>query len=831
MLYRKTRFLGFLFAVSCAGFAVTAAETEQRVQFPQDAAGTPLTVRPAVLTGEALSVINREDAGRQEVDSRATEYVREANAFLAEGEYIKARDKYLAAVKLFRSYNTAVFQTKVEHCQRQIGLCYYYMAEEAMEQADRQAQVQDFEEAIKLCKEAQKFYPEGADELQRKIEIYERRQAAAVARQDASAEKLMPNQKSQEYQIQVLLQQGRELAVVQEYSKALRKFQEVLLIDPYNADALQNMKAMNLRIGKIGRMRQNISHRKMIAEVEWKFAIPIILEGGEENVENFIEKEPQKKSVAEEAPLVKKLNSIIIPTIDFEEVSVPAALKSLSKQSRELDPEEIGVNIFLRRAARPAATEQQSSPDMAGGDMGMGMPDESLDEEGDSTQKEQTVNLLLKDISLMNAIIKLCESAKPKLKYRVEKHAVVIAPHSVALDDMETQIFPVEQQALASALDGDISDETALISFFKNSNEGVEPVDFPTGSKIIYDPLISRLIVTNTPENLRKIDQIITDILETQEPMVQITAKFIEISQTDLDELAFNYQYAAGMDADRRTSHFVTDQSSSQLLRHYVPDDKDAREKSSMTNDAAFFFQRSDKNSSFTAAMYALDWADSTDVLASPRVTTASNQPAHIEMVKERYFPEEWEDVDLPENNAGGSGDGNATTSTWRGTRADPQPTYESDPTQLGVIFDITPTIDIEQRTITADVVLPIQTFQDWFVYDGRTRKESDGSTEGSYYQMPIFLRRELSTKITLYDGETIVLGGVAYDKNTVVNDKVPILGDLPLIGRFFQSKYTNSEKRNLLVFLTCKLVKPDGSAFFPAEIRSRGIPDFGRNR
>ena len=95
---------------------------------------------------------------------------------------------------------------------------------------------------------------------------------------------------------------------------------------------------------------------------------------------------------------------------------------------------------------------------------------------------------------------------------------------------------------------------------------------------------------------------------------------------------------------------------------------------------------------------------------------------------------------------------------------------------------------------------------------------------------MPIFDRREINTVITVYDGDTVVLGGVASDVTEVVYDKIPVLGDLPFIGRLFQSRYTNAEKRNLLVFLTCKLVKPDGTPFYPQEERNRGVPNFGQN-
>ena len=81
----------------------------------------------------------------------------------------------------------------------------------------------------------------------------------------------------------------------------------------------------------------------------------------------------------------------------------------------------------------------------------------------------------------------------------------------------------------------DPENEQALKNYFKG-------VDFPAGSQIVYDSRINRLIVTNTPENLQKIDEIVNELLKQQDPMIQIMAKFIEISQNDLDELAFNYQ-------------------------------------------------------------------------------------------------------------------------------------------------------------------------------------------------------------------------------------------------------------------------------------------------
>lgn len=168
-------------------------------------------------------------------------------------------------------------------------------------------------------------------------------------------------------------------------------------------------------------------------------------------------------------------------------------------------------------------------------------------------------------------------------------------------------------------------------------------------------------------------------------------------------------------------------------------------------------------------------------------MTTLPGQTAHIEMVTERFFPEDWETIDLKTSDNNTSGETNTTSSSWRTLRADPQPQFESEPRKLGIVFDITPEVDRERRTITAPIVFPIQTFSDWMVFDARvSNSDSDSdsdSDDDEYFKMPIFDRREINTMITVYDGDTVVLGGVASDTTEVLFDKIPVLGDLPFIG------------------------------------------------
>lgn len=107
--------------------------------------------------------------------------------------------------------------------------------------------------------------------------------------------------------------------------------------------------------------------------------------------------------------------------------------------------------------------------------------------------------------------------------------------------------------------------------------------------------------------------------------------------------------------------------------------------------------------------------------------------------------------------------------------------------------------------------------------YGGTSIAISGGNTvtvPSGFYQ-PIFSVRKLSTKVTVWDGATLVMGGLTREEVRKVDDKVPFLGDIPFIGRAFRTKGESTQKRNLLIFITANLVSPGGS---PANQRLKSV-------
>src|SRR2546428_14081788 len=93
---------------------------------------------------------------------------------------------------------------------------------------------------------------------------------------------------------------------------------------------------------------------------------------------------------------------------------------------------------------------------------------------------------------------------------------------------------------------------------------------------------------------------------------------------------------------------------------------------------------------------------------------------------------------------------------------------------------------------------------------------------------LPHFRLRQVTTSAIVWDGQTVVLGGLITENVTKIKDKIPVLGDIPLVGRFFRSESSSSSKRNLMIFVTPRIIDPAGNPFHSDEempFAQTGIP------
>ena len=79
---------------------------------------------------------------------------------------------------------------------------------------------------------------------------------------------------------------------------------------------------------------------------------------------------------------------------------------------------------------------------------------------------------------------------------------------------------------------------------------------------------------------------------------------------------------------------------------------------------------------------------------------------------------------------------------------------------------------------------------------------------------LPHFRVRQVTTSAIVWDGQTVVLGGLITEDVTKYKDQVPVLGDLPLVGRLFRSEASQTKKKNLVIFVTPTIIDPAGNRY-----------------
>ena len=131
---------------------------------------------------------------------------------------------------------------------------------------------------------------------------------------------------------------------------------------------------------------------------------------------------------------------------------------------------------------------------------------------------------------------------------------------------------------------------------------------------------------------------------------------------------------------------------------------------------------------------------------------------------------------------------------------------------EVGPVLDVIPYVLSDGYTINLTLIPSLTEFSGY-----ATPPSIPGISSGLNVVMiptilPDFTVRQVITTVNIWDNQTVVLGGLI--SSTVQNetDKVPLLGDLPLVGRLFQSQSKISTKKNLMIFVTATIVDPAGN-------------------
>jgi len=216
----------------------------------------------------------------------------------------------------------------------------------------------------------------------------------------------------------------------------------------------------------------------------------------------------------------------------------------------------------------------------------------------------------------------------------------------------------------------------------------------------------------------------------------------------------------------------------------------------------------------FRVVVKALEQRQGVDLLSAPEVTTVSGRQAQIQVVDIINVV-----VGVNQNSSQGGGQAAQTGGGTGTTVQQPLAVFQTPttvPLPFGPALDVVPYISADGYTIEMTIIPVITEF---LGYDLQTAQLfvpqtilSTGQSVESILPLPNYRVRQVTTSAVVWDGQTIVLGGLLSENVTRVKDKVPVLGDLPLLGRFFRSESSDTKKKNLLIFVTPTIIDPAGN-------------------
>jgi type II secretory pathway component GspD/PulD (secretin) len=378
-------------------------------------------------------------------------------------------------------------------------------------------------------------------------------------------------------------------------------------------------------------------------------------------------------------------------------------------------------------------------------------------------------------------------------------------------------------------------------------------VDFTTpGKSLVFNDRAGQLMVRATLQDLDIIEQAV-HVLNMSPPQVTIEAKFAEITQQDSKALGFDWFLGntlmrnGSIGAQGGSAPSFTGQPSPanpngvfpgpSLVNAIPPSTTDNLITSGLRNSAPALGTITGilTDPQFRVVIRALEQRQGVNLLSAPSITTLSARQAQIKAVRVRYIVT---DLDLNQTAAGGGAQTGGTTTTGGGVGSTVQPLAE--PFELGPVLDVVPYVSADGFTIQMTIIPTIKEFEGYDLENARLfqaqAQSVGGGDPGNALQqitpLPIFRLRQVVTSAIVWDGQTIVLGGLLLDESTKTKDKVPVLGDLPFVGRLFRSEATQSKKTSLVIFVTPKIIDPAGNPVHSEEdlpFAQTGIPEQAR--
>jgi general secretion pathway protein D len=625
------------------------------------------------------------------------------------------------------------------------------------------------------------------------------------------------------------LEEAEALRETGQLGEAERRYEDVLRVDPFNKVATEGIRKIYQEKALVADKARDLSNLERKREVRetWNNIYPNnnAASGG---IEVAGPMTASSKHIVE-----NKLSNIIIPKVEFTDADLPSIINTLASLSQKYDftPDSGG-----RKGVQFQLRVESTTP----------------------------VTLKMEQVSLGDVLKYTAKLAG--VRFRIDNSDIINFVPFVDRDpDMQTGKFTVSPSFFGSSssygkLDspkkGSEDAEKSLVPEAFNPKKKLEQlgVTFATNAYVNYNRNTCRLIVKNTPEMLDFIGQLIA-ASEEESLLIQVGVRLVEINQSDLDSITANSTLGgSGVNLLSPIPQGLIPGSSGDTPLASTQQGVNAQLNQIQgvgllpNNTLQSFLQNGVLAGTNQASSYALNTMDlggtilngmqlramitaisqknSANILANPSIVLKRAAKGVIEVAQQFRYVTEYNAPQSSVRTFVPLGSATQTAVPGPETVLGSFPSSLSNPednpigVKMGVQADIT-------GNNTRLLMKLEPTFVDFegFINYGTPINSAYAATYfdaavnilTNNIQQPVFIRRDVAIpEVEVNDGYTILLGGLLREDIQKIDEKVPLIGDVPLFGRAFQGKTEQAIKKNTLIFVTPRILRVDGQPLNP---------------
>lgn len=633
---------------------------------------------------------------------------------------------------------------------------------------------------------------------------------------------ITPPTASSESSILSLLQKAQECCDLKEWSSAFDDYQKILAVDSNNIAAHLGLKLVDQQRSHESLSPAHQEQEKMVKEVDAAWELPIDKKRAENPISPFRSHDDESIQTISEKLQNIKLRSVELSDMRLRDAIEWVQRKSIALDQSESDSKKKGINIIL-----------------------------DLDYKTEQSIADRKINLSLTDVTLEELLVYIAQETHLKIKkdpYAIlfispkeEKEYFITKEYTVPPNFIEKVDAPQEATS---------KEHLPSLTETKSAKEFLlaQGVTFPPGTTATYLGSSNTLLVKNSQANLDLIESLLKASLTKPKSQIEIETRFIEIKQNRLKERGFDWLLGScqlplskGIDVGGGTTahqntyngdNYPFQQNGSPIGNiaggapgagsltsgnrfgntAITPNALDSLLFGNATGPATGVLALAGvlTNPQFQVILRAINEQKAANLLSAPKVSVTSGRTATITVAREFPYPADYSPPQVPENQGSGVNPAVPATPSNFKTR------------HVGVELQVSPILGPDASTIELNLAPQTVEFQGFVDYGtpifsqapsflGGQTNAVNGTSQvlltANSIKQPVFSVRQVETTVSLHDGETVVLGGLMRDDVQKVNDKVPIIGDVPLIGQLFRSSSQQHIKRNLVIFVTVRLL------------------------